>query len=104
MAEQQQPNASAAFPAPPPFYKYFTADNLNRLKQLRASNEMPNEEVAPDAPARSSPPLDITSLPPELRYLIPPAPPTGQYQSFGAIHHVRMAFDLFLRGSANQPS
>ena len=89
MAEQQQPNASAAFPAPPPFYKHFTADNLVRLKQLRPSNEAPTEEIVPDAPARSPPPTDITSLPPELRYLIPPPPPIGQYQSFGTIHDVQ---------------
>ncbi|KAL8874388.1 MAG: hypothetical protein Q9174_000287 [Haloplaca sp. 1 TL-2023] len=61
---------SAAFPAPPPFYKFFTQDNLSRLSDLRQAN----------------PSLTALDLPPELHPLLPPAPPSPkhQYRTFGA--------------------
>lgn len=53
---------AAPFPTPPPFWKYFTKQNVARAKQLR------DDETADD----------------ELRYLIPPEPPSdGRYSSFG---------------------
>lgn len=78
--QQQQPGAiSAAFPAPPPFYKHFTEQNLSRLHELQ------QQQAQPDPPtATSSPPPKPLDLPPELRFLIPPAPPSsGLYRSFG---------------------
>ncbi|KAL8970767.1 MAG: hypothetical protein Q9183_001363, partial [Haloplaca sp. 2 TL-2023] len=61
---------SAAFPAPPPFYKSFTQDNLSHLSRLREVN----------------PSITALDLPPELRTLLPPPPPSPkhQYRSFGA--------------------
>ncbi|KAL8860513.1 MAG: hypothetical protein Q9178_003172 [Gyalolechia marmorata] len=63
---------SAAFPAPPPFYKAFTPSNLNRLSSLQESN----------------PTLTLLDLPPELRNLLPPPPPPSnqQYRVFGETH------------------
>jgi len=80
MTEQQQPGAiSAAFPAPPPFYKHFTEQNLARLKELQQQPE-PNATSA--EPTNDS--SHLLDLPPELRFLIPPEPPSsGLYKSFG---------------------
>ncbi|KAI4255039.1 MAG: hypothetical protein L6R42_006942, partial [Xanthoria sp. 1 TBL-2021] len=63
---------SAAFPAPPPFYKSFTTSNLARLSSLQ----------------ESSPSLTLLDLPPELRNLLPPPPPppNHQYRIFGEAH------------------
>ncbi|KAL8786632.1 MAG: hypothetical protein Q9213_002661 [Squamulea squamosa] len=63
---------SAAFPAPPPFYKSFTTSNLDRLSSLQESN----------------PSLTLLDLPPELRNLLPPLPPPSnqQYRTFGEIY------------------
>lgn len=82
MAEQQQSKAlSAAFPAPPPFYKHFTQDNRSKLEELRGQQAGDDSEKAQ--------PLDPEKLPQELRYLIPPNPPsTGTYHSFGDVYSV----------------
>ena len=64
---------SAAFPAPPPFYKSFTSANLSQLSALQESD--PN--------------LSPESLPPNLRLLLPPAPPAdGSYTTFGETNNV----------------
>ncbi|KAG7007618.1 mediator of RNA polymerase II transcription subunit 7 [Physcia stellaris] len=90
MADQQQSvTISSAFPAPPPFYKHFTTENLARLETIKSSKQPAGEEISLDAPVKSPPPVDITSLPSELRYLIPPSPPTGEYRSFNNIHGTR---------------
>ena len=87
MTDQQPTVAiSAAFPAPPPFYKHFTNENLAHLANLRASNDSSTEDIPPGIPAKAPPPLDITSLPTEIRYLIPPSPPNGEYRSFNTTH------------------
>ena len=83
MAEQPQPaTISAAFPAPPPFYKSFTPQNLERLQAHLKSTGQPTQP-----PTASTP--DVLSLPAELRNLIPPPPPAeGKYRSFGTLHQV----------------
>jgi mediator of RNA polymerase II transcription subunit 7 len=85
MAEQQ--TISAPFPTPPPFYKHFTKQNLARLRQLRKEAGITSESTTTttttddDTPKRD---LDLLSLPPELRYLLPPAPPPdGKFSVFG---------------------
>ena len=83
MAEQQQQQQplKAPFPPPPPFYKHFTKANLAQLRQRRkeAGVSEPQEESSTEP----KPSLDILSLPPELRYLIPPPPPAdGKWTSF----------------------
>jgi len=59
--------ANAAFteqmPAPPPFWRSFTQENVDRVAQLTESNE---------------------AIPAELSALLPPPIPTdGKYRSFG---------------------
>ncbi|TKA58703.1 hypothetical protein B0A49_10562 [Cryomyces minteri] len=76
MAEEERRTSSAPFPAPPPFYKFFTEENLSRLKELQST--------APKSTSTTA--SSILDLPPELRYLIPPEPPNnGKYRSFGAL-------------------
>ncbi|TKA80289.1 hypothetical protein B0A55_03029 [Friedmanniomyces simplex] len=64
----------APFPTPPPFYKHFTKDNLTLLRRLRKEAGISTDRSHTDDGPH--PDLDILSLPPELRYLIPPPPPT----------------------------
>jgi mediator of RNA polymerase II transcription subunit 7 len=55
-------------PPPPPFWEHFTAQNVENVKALL-------EEGRP--------------VPPNLRHLIPPLPPSdGKYRSFGEMHDV----------------
>ncbi|KAF8429645.1 MED7 protein-domain-containing protein [Tirmania nivea] len=56
---------SSAFPAPPPFFKHFTPENLSALRNHQKLGT-PTDE-----------------LPPELQYLIPPPPPEKSYRCFG---------------------
>lgn len=89
MTDQPQAGTiSAAFPAPPPFYKSFTPQNLERLQEhLESSGQQPTS--SPATQPITTPPLDLLSLPPELRNLIPPPPPPeGKYRSFGTLHDV----------------
>lgn len=96
---------SAAFPAPPPFYKSFTADNLARLKQLqhsRTRQQLGQDDGDKNAGTSTGQDYDgvgdesssgkspaTKDLPPELQYLVPPAPPTaGIYRSFGDSYSV----------------
>jgi len=81
--QQQQPGAiSAAFPAPPPFYKHFTEQNLSRLRELQQQQAQPDPPTAD--PTAASPPPKPLDLPLELRFLTPPDPPSsGIYRSFG---------------------
>ena len=64
------------FPDPPPFFKHFTTENLNRLRDIEkeATN---GAEVLSDVTNVSSKlsTEQILALPTELRYLIPPPPP-----------------------------
>ncbi|KAI9841896.1 MAG: Mediator of RNA polymerase II transcription subunit 7 [Thelocarpon superellum] len=69
MEQRDQPGNLAAFPAPPPFYKNFTRANRAQATALQAK--------------------DGASIPPELRTLLPPAPPeTGTYRCFGDPYHI----------------
>ncbi|KAL9087491.1 MAG: hypothetical protein Q9165_006602 [Trypethelium subeluteriae] len=74
--EQRQPHA-AAFPAPPPYYKHFTAKNVARLKDLQQSSSASVELALDEKPE--------VALPADLQCLIPPEPPSdGKCRSFGA--------------------
>lgn len=88
-AEPQAGAVSAAFPAPPPFYKSFTPNNIERLQHFNDPASQTSIETqrssGPSIPSISDP----TSLPAELHHLIPPAPPSdGKYRSFGILHDI----------------
>lgn len=92
MAEQQQARMAAPFPAPPPFYKHFTKQNVAQLRQIRkeAAAENGNGDVNTNTDQKHD--VDILSLPPELRYLIPPSPPTdATLKTFGIDHDINAA-------------
>ncbi|OCK73714.1 mediator of RNA polymerase II transcription subunit 7 [Lepidopterella palustris CBS 459.81] len=77
--EEEEGQLSTTFPQPPPFYKHFTTQNLERLKELQDDAS----ETKDDPEATSASP-NLLDLPPELRYLIPPQPPAdGKYRAFG---------------------
>lgn len=63
--QQQQQIPNAPFPAPPPFWKHFTSENISRLKALKESDTKPED------------------IPLELSFLEPPQPPTESYTIFG---------------------
>lgn len=88
--EQQQQELTplvAMHPAPPPFYKNFTKQNVNELRTLRkeagvSTISQSNRQTNGGQAQKHD--IDILSLPPELRYLIPPRPPAdGTYTTFG---------------------
>lgn len=71
---------SAAFPAPPPFYKSFTPGNL----ALVAAHQEETRHAASSSPSQSA-----NLLPEDARHLIPPPPPRdGKYRSFGVLHDI----------------
>lgn len=74
-AEAQQGTVTAAFPAPPPFYKSFTRQNLDHLDQLQASS--PSHHGVDDQ-------ASITERAHDVQNLLPPKPPLdGKYKLFG---------------------
>ncbi|KAL9098983.1 MAG: hypothetical protein Q9163_005451 [Psora crenata] len=90
MAEESQPAAiSSAFPAPPPFYKTFTPENIARLQDhLESSSQGPQNTFNPINPVLASIP-DDSSIPTDLRNLLPPPlPPDGTYRTFGVEHNI----------------
>ncbi|KXT08779.1 hypothetical protein AC579_7662 [Pseudocercospora musae] len=74
---------AALFPSPPPFYQHFTRQNLSRLRQLR--REAGALDTTSDMPSEDKKDIDVLALPPELRYLVPPSPPSvSKLNIFGA--------------------
>ncbi len=100
MANPNPSAISAAFPAPPPFYKSFTPQNLDRLHELiELSNPEDSDPPQHDGGLSHKPAANLLSLPPELRCLIPPPPPPeGRYRSFGDIHDVSLPCPSFSSG------
>lgn len=87
MDEQTQARGpTAPFPEPPPFYKHFTKQNVSKLRELR-KEAAKNRTEGTDEPEQGD--IHVLSLPAELRFLVPPEPPSdGRYRSFGALHDV----------------
>ncbi|KAF2136333.1 uncharacterized protein K452DRAFT_237669 [Aplosporella prunicola CBS 121167] len=85
MADENQDNIlSATFPAPPPFYKHFTPENRARLKELQDAAKAKGTSAGEESQQSEGDAIKLPDLPAELRYLVPPEPPTsGKYRSFG---------------------
>jgi len=90
---------SSLYPPPPPYVKFFTNENLNRLEQWKSQNN-PHESSAVeplqdgtgtgdgDGNGSASTEKDQNSLVPpgELRFLVPPSPPQGtHYRGYGSV-------------------
>ncbi|KAJ6086278.1 Mediator complex subunit Med7 [Penicillium sp. IBT 16267x] len=84
MADPNQQRAvNTAFAPPPPLWKHFTRENLDRLKEIKTEASK-DENGRPNRTKQWSPAeLRALDLPPELRYLVPPDIPTGEYSVFG---------------------
>jgi mediator of RNA polymerase II transcription subunit 7 len=88
MDDPQQPAVNAAFAPPPPLWKHFTRENRNKLEEIKKkATEGTNGESARDkkwSPAE----LRALDVPAELRCLVPPEIPTGEYSVFGELQTV----------------
>jgi hypothetical protein len=63
--KDQATGFSEGLPAPPPFWRHFSAQNIERLKEVKKAGE---------------------DIPEDLRALEPPEPPAdGKYRSFGGL-------------------
>jgi mediator of RNA polymerase II transcription subunit 7 len=84
MADQHQQRAvPTAFAPPPPLWKHFTRENLDRLEQIKTEASK-DENGRPNRNKEWTPSeLRALDLPPELRFLVPPEIPTDQYSVFG---------------------
>lgn len=79
----QQGAATTAFAPPPPLWKHFTRENLDRLEQIKTEASK-DESGRPNRNKEWTPSeLRALDLPPELRFLVPPEIPKGQYTVFG---------------------
>lgn len=97
----EKPQTKANFPVPPPFFKHFTKDNIAQLRQIRKDNgtSQSTEGADDNTTSEDSKDIDITALPPNLRYLVPPPPPAdGKWRTFGAQHDLH-ALDPSLEDS-----
>lgn len=76
-APEDEDVLTSYFPNPPPFYKHFTPKNLDALSQFKSAQDI-------DANTPLTTP-QLLQLPTELRYLVPPAPPSPstEYSVFG---------------------
>ncbi|OCL09873.1 putative RNA polymerase II mediator complex protein [Glonium stellatum] len=81
--DEEEGQLSTTFPQPPPFYKHFTSQNLERLKEFQESASSKSKEGSFNGSLGLASPR-LLDLPPELRYLVPPEPPAdGKYRCFG---------------------
>ncbi|GCE99909.1 mediator of RNA polymerase II transcription subunit 7 [Zygosaccharomyces mellis] len=74
---------SFLYPPPPPYIKFFTKENLNKLpeyKEQKHADPNTNFEVKQDGDEKIESSLD---------FLIPPPMPKEQYRAFGSIWQVR---------------
>lgn len=84
MDEGESQNAiSSTFPAPPPFWKDFTADNITRIADLG------QEQAERDGNTDSSS-VHLSGLPENLRNLQPPREPaSGGWRVFGQTYELK---------------
>lgn len=77
---------AAIWPAPPPFYKHFTRENVAQIRQLRKEAGLQYTTSDKNTSNTSNPTLDKATLPPSLLYLLPPPPPPHdtKYTIFGS--------------------
>lgn len=88
MADAQRA-LTAAFPPPPPFWKHFTTETIEKLERIKKESAAQKTSTGKKWTASDLRALDV---PPELRYLIPPEAPTeGTYSVFGELQNVRHA-------------
>ena len=89
MADESQPRAvNTAFAPPPPLWKHFVPENIEKLDKIKADASK-GEDGRPNKKKQwSAADLRSLELPSELRYLVPPDIPEGQYSVFGELQAV----------------
>lgn len=85
--ESQQRAVNTAFAPPPPLWKHFTTENIEKLDKIKADASK-NEDGRPKKKEWSAADLRSLELPSELSYLVPPDIPEGQYSVFGELQAV----------------
>ncbi|KAM5478802.1 Mediator of RNA polymerase II transcription subunit 7 [Microsporum canis] len=83
MEEGAQRGVTAAFPPPPPFWKHFSQSNLNKLADAKRAARPEDGDEKTKRKDWTPAELRALDVDPELRYLIPPEPPTTDYVLFG---------------------
>lgn len=78
---------NTAFAPPPPLWKHFTPENVRKLEQIKKEASK-GEDGKPQKKAWSAKELRSLTLPPELRFLVPPDIPSEQYSVFGEMQSV----------------
>lgn len=80
---------SSLYPPPPPYYKYFTDENLEKLRKAKENeenreNEEHQLEKAENPQSGDTDAATEVQLPPELKLLTPPTQPVGDhYRGYG---------------------
>lgn len=85
--ESQQRAVNTAFAPPPPLWKHFTPENIEKLDKIKADTSK-GEDGRPKKKEWSAADLRSLELPSELSYLVPPDIPEGQYSVFGELQAV----------------
>jgi mediator of RNA polymerase II transcription subunit 7 len=86
--ESQQRAVNTAFAPPPPLWKHFTPENIEKVEQIKAEASK-GEDGRPDKKKEwSASELRALNLPSELRYFVPPDIPEEQYSVFGELQAV----------------
>ncbi|KAJ5784144.1 uncharacterized protein N7518_009821 [Penicillium psychrosexuale] len=83
--ESQQRAVTTSFAPPPPLWKHFTRENIDKLEQIKAEASKGEDGRLNKHKQWSAAELRALELPSELRYLVPPDIPEGQYSVFGEL-------------------
>ncbi|KAJ5205157.1 Mediator complex subunit Med7 [Penicillium cf. griseofulvum] len=89
--ESQQRTVNAAFAPPPPLWKHFTPENIDRVEQIKAEASRGEDGRLNKNKKWSPAELRALEIPSELRYLVPPDIPEGQYSVFGELQTLSTA-------------
>ncbi|KAL4937180.1 mediator of RNA polymerase II transcription subunit 7 [Aspergillus oleicola] len=81
---------NTAFAPPPPLWKHFTPENLQKLENIK-KEQSKGEDGNPKRKDWSPAELRTLTVPPELRFLVPPEIPSKQYSVFGEAQNLSTA-------------
>ncbi|KAJ6177683.1 hypothetical protein N7519_008144 [Penicillium mononematosum] len=83
--ESQQRAVATAFAPPPPLWKHFTRENVDKLEEIKTEASKSEDGRLHKNKQWSAAELRALELPSELRYLVPPDIPKGPYSVFGEL-------------------
>ncbi|KAL4800650.1 MED7 protein-domain-containing protein [Aspergillus venezuelensis] len=81
---------NTAFAPPPPLWKHFTLENLKKLEDIK-KEQSKSEDGKPKRKHWSPSEMRSLTVPPELRFLVPPEIPSKQYSVFGEVQNLSTA-------------